>query len=122
MKAFKLHQPIPELQPIGRVSLLGATPTDGDPQVAAAMIYGAPQDAFTCGLFSATRGGFTMIYPFTEHATVLEGEVELTVAGSGKTQRFQPGDSWFVEQGTEVQWKVVSERFVKHYLANVEHK
>ncbi len=34
MQAFKLDQPVPELQPIGSVSLLGATPTEGDPQVA----------------------------------------------------------------------------------------
>lgn len=31
MQAFKLDQPVPELQPIGSVSLLGATPTEGDP-------------------------------------------------------------------------------------------
>ncbi len=41
-----------------------------------------------------------MTYPFTEHATVLEGEVELTVSG-GEPRRFAPGDSWFVKQGTE---------------------
>ncbi len=87
MHAFKLKHPVPDLQPIGSVSLLGATPTAGDPQVAGAMIYGEPQDAFTCGLFSSTEGSFTMTYPFTEHATVLEGEVELTVAG-GEPQRF----------------------------------
>lgn len=63
MHAFKLNQPVPELQPIGSVSLLGALPTEGDPQVAVAMIYGKPEDVFTCGLFSSTRGGFTMIYP-----------------------------------------------------------
>lgn len=74
MHAFKLKHPVPDLQPIGSVSLLGATPTAGDPQVAGAMIYGEPQDAFTCGLFSSTEGSFTMTYPFTEHATVLEGE------------------------------------------------
>ena len=34
MHAFKLKHPVPELQPIGSVSLLGATPTAGDPQVA----------------------------------------------------------------------------------------
>ncbi len=74
MQAFKLNQPVPELQPIGSVSLLGALPTEGDPSRAVAMIYGKPEDVFTCGLFSSTRGGFTMIYPFTEHATVLEGK------------------------------------------------
>ncbi len=114
MHAFKLKHPVPDLQPIGSVSLLGATPTAGDPQVAGAMIYGEPQDAFTCGLFSSTEGSFTMTYPFTEHATVLEGEVELTVAG-GEPQRFAPGDSWFVKQGTEVEWKILTPRFVKHY-------
>ncbi|HFP9496779.1 TPA: cupin domain-containing protein, partial [Klebsiella pneumoniae] len=35
-------------------------------------------------------------------------------------QRFAPGDSWFVKQGTEVEWKILTPRFVKHYLANVE--
>ncbi|EMO1696145.1 cytoplasmic protein, partial [Salmonella enterica] len=28
MHAFKLNQPVPELQPIGSVSLLGALPTE----------------------------------------------------------------------------------------------
>lgn len=119
MYIFKLGQPLPELETIGSVSLLGATPTEGDPQAAARMIYGAPGDSFTCGIFSATQGGFSMTYPFTEHATVIEGEVELTIAGD-KPQRFAPGDSWFVKQGTEVQWRVLSPRVVKHYLANVE--
>ena len=100
MHAFKLKHPVPDLQPIGSVSLLGATPTAGDPR--RAMIYGEPQDAFTCGL--RPLRSFTMTYPFTEHATVLEGEVELTVAG-GEPQRFAPGDSWFVKQGTEVEGK-----------------
>lgn len=31
MHAFKLNQPVPELQPIGSVNLLGALPTEGDP-------------------------------------------------------------------------------------------
>ena len=52
---------------------------------------------------------------------MLEGEVELTVSG-GKPQRFAPGDSWFVKQGTEVEWKILTPRFVKHYLANVESR
>ncbi|QCR38310.1 cupin domain-containing protein [Nissabacter sp. SGAir0207] len=119
MTPLKLNQPIPELQPIGSIRLLGATPTEGDPQAAGAMIFGEPGDDLTCGLFSATRGGFRMTYPFTEHATLLEGEIELTNEATGETTRYRPGDSWFVEQGTAVRWQVLSERFVKHYLANV---
>ena len=119
MYAFKLNHPLPELEAIGSISVLGATPTEGDPQVATRAIFGGSGDALTCGIFSSSRGAFTMIYPFTEHATVLEGEVELTVAGSAP-QCFAPGDSWFVKQGTEVQWRILSARFVKHYLACVE--
>ncbi len=44
-----------------------------------------------------------MIYPFTEHATVLEGSGTL-FAGQG-TITLPPGDGGFVEQGT-VAWKV----------------
>ncbi len=80
MQAFKLDQPVPELQPIGSVSLLGQRRPKAIRRWRA-MVYGEPQDAFTCGLFSSTQGSFTMTYPFTEHATVLEGEVELTVSG-----------------------------------------
>lgn len=122
MKAIKLHDPIPELNPIGSISVLGATPLSGDPQAALLMLYGEPQDAFTCGLFSATQGSFSMTYPFTEQATVLEGEVELTVESTGITTRYQPGDTWFAEQGTTVLWKVLTPRFVKCYLANVEQR
>lgn len=31
MHAFKLNQPVPELQPVGSVSLLGALPTKAIP-------------------------------------------------------------------------------------------
>ncbi|MCZ4060825.1 cupin domain-containing protein [Pantoea sp. LMR881] len=122
MKSIKLNDPIPDLHPIGSVSLLGATPIEGDPQVAGLMIYGEPQDAFSCGLFSSTQGSFSMTYPFTEQATVLEGEVELTVEATERTTRYQKGDTWFAEQGTAVLWKVLTPRFVKCYLANVESR
>ncbi len=56
MHAFKLKHPVPDLQPIGSVSLLGATPTAGDPQVAGAMIYGEPQDALPADCFRPLRG------------------------------------------------------------------
>lgn len=31
MQAFKLNQPVPELQPIGECQPVGALPTEGDP-------------------------------------------------------------------------------------------
>ncbi len=118
MNSFKLNQPIPQLQPIGSVSVLGATPGAGDPQAGLNMVFGTPTDKLSCGIFSATKGTFTMIYPFTEHATVLEGEVALTV--NGETTHYHKGDSWFVEQGTAVEWEVLTDRFVKNYFAHIE--
>jgi uncharacterized cupin superfamily protein len=120
MHAFKLDQPVPELQPIGSVSLLGATPTAGDPQVAGAMVYGEPQDAFTCGLFSSTEGVYHDLSVYrTRHRAGRR-------SGADRRRRqaaaLCPGDSWFVKQGTEVEWKILTPRFVKHYLANVESR
>ena len=121
MKAFKLKHAIPELSQIDSVADLGATVVDGDPQAAVATIYGKPGDALTCGLFSATQGSFRMTSPFTEHATVLEGVVDITDDASGKTERYQAGDGWFIRQGTVTTWKVLSGRMVKHYLAQREN-
>ncbi|WP_165699605.1 cupin domain-containing protein [Chimaeribacter californicus] len=122
MNPLKLNHATPPLTAIGSVSNLGATVVEGDPQVSVAMIYGEPQDAFTCGLFASTRGAFRMTYPFTEHATMLEGEVEITNELTGESERYKVGDGWFVEQGTPTTWRVLTDHFVKHYLANVEDR
>ncbi|MGV3215274.1 cupin domain-containing protein [Staphylococcus simulans] len=45
--------------------------------------------------------------------------MELTVAGR-EPHRSAPGDRWFLNPGTEVEWKILTPGFVKHYLANVE--
>lgn len=60
-----------------------------------------------------------MIYFFIEYVIVLEGEVEFIVVGQ-ELICFLSGDSWFVEQGIEVVWKVLMFCFVKYYLVNVE--
>lgn len=119
MKALHLNQPLPPLTGIGSVSQLGSEVIAGDPQASVALIHGAPDDNLSCGLFACTPGEFTMIYPFTEHATVLEGRVQLTDEASGETQTYGPGDSWLVEKGTAVRWRIEGQRFVKHYLAVV---
>ncbi len=112
------NQPLPELMPVGSIENLGSTVLEGNPEASIAMLHGAPTDALTCGIFSCTKGRFEMVYPFTEHATVLEGQVELINKSTGDTQVFSAGDSWFVEQGTNVEWNIQSDRFVKHYLGS----
>lgn len=119
MYVFKFKYLVFDLQLIGSVSLFGVMLIVGDLQVVGVMIYGELQDVFICGLFLFIEGSFIMIYLFIEYVIVLEGEVELIVVG-GELQCFVLGDSWFVKQGIEVEWKILMLCFVKYYLVNVE--
>lgn len=108
---------IPALDPWGTVADLGAEMIEGDLKASGKMIFGAPTDPLSCGYFAVTRGRFRMIYPYTEHAVVVEGTATLTDERTGTTKTYDVGDAWFVEKGTPVLWEVTSERFVKNYFA-----
>jgi len=101
----------------GTVDNLGSEILEGACEIAGQMLFGAPTDPISCAYFSVTKGKFRMVYPFNEHATVVEGHVKLTDERTGETQTFGPGDSWFIEKGTPVLWEVTGDRFTKNYLA-----
>jgi hypothetical protein len=42
------------------------------------MTFGAPTDPVSSAYFGTTQGKFRMVYPFSEQATVVTGEVVLT--------------------------------------------
>src|SRR3712207_2344107 len=65
-----------ELVDLGAPSDLGGTVLEGDPRISARIDYA--QGALLAGVFQATRGKVRIEFPFTEHATILDGEVELT--------------------------------------------
>ena len=67
----------------------------------------------------ATRGKVEVTFPFSEHATILEGEVILTDE-SGQTHTYRPGDSYFIKQGQVVIWDVKGERVIKSFFNIVE--
>jgi len=119
MKPILLNGNLPEMALIGSVTNLGSTVIEGDPQASIAMLNGGPEDAVACGIFKCTKGVFSMQYPFTEHATILEGKLKLKDLDSGEMNTFGPGDSWFVKQGSNIEWNVISDHFVKHYLSVV---
>jgi uncharacterized protein len=107
-----------ELEPWGKVSDLGAQVLDGgDISAFGKMTSGAPTDPVSAGYFGTTRGKFRLVYPFSEQATVVEGELRITDESTGETHTFKAGDSWFVTKGTSTLWEVVSDGFVKHYFA-----
>jgi len=117
MKALLLNGTLPEMAEIGSVTNLGSTVIEGDPQASIAMIDGAPEDTVACGIFKCTKGIFSMQYPFTEHATVIEGRLKLKNIDTGEESTFGPGDSWFVAQGSKIEWHIISNHFIKHYLS-----
>ena len=104
----------------GKLSDLGAQILEGgDVAAFGKMTYGAPTDPVSAGYFGTTKGRFRLVYPFSEQATVVAGEVRITDESTGETNTFKAGDSWFVQKGTSTVWEVVSDGFVKHYFAVV---
>lgn len=110
---------IPDLDSWGTVADLGAEKLEGELAAFGKMIFGAPTDPLSCGYFAVTRGKFRMIYPYTEHAVVVEGRATLTNELTGEAKSYGVGDAWFVEKGTPTLWEVTSDRFVKNYFAAV---
>lgn len=101
----------------GTVADLGSEILEGDGKCFGKMTFGAPTDPVSSAYFGTTKSKFRMVYPFNEQATVVYGEVILTDESTGKSTHYKTGDSWSVTKGTPVLWEVVSDGFVKHYLA-----
>jgi len=113
-----LAQTPPIMDAWGSVTDLGAELIEGEGHIYGKMLFGAPDSALSCAYFGVTKGEFRMVYPFNEHAVVVEGDATLTDLNTGIAQRFGIGDAWFVEKGTPVSWEVHSDRFVKNYSAS----
>lgn len=107
---------IPELDAWGSVTDLGAESLEGDVKAYGKMLFGAPTDPLACGYFGCTKGRFRMVYPYTEHAVVMEGSATLTNERTGEARTYNVGDAWFVEKDTPVLWEVHTDRFVKNYF------
>src|SRR5262249_405330 len=70
-------------------------------------------------VFQATRGKVLIHFPFTEHATILDGEVALTDE-EGHHHLFKPGDSYVIKQGSNIIWDVRGERVQKSFFNRTE--
>ncbi|HEX7391092.1 MAG TPA: cupin domain-containing protein [Acidiphilium sp.] len=108
---------IPALAPWGSITDLGSESLDGDVKAFGAITHGTPDAPLSAGYFGCTQGAFRMVYPFTEHAVVLEGEVTLLNEATGDAVTYKPGDAWMIEKGTPVRWTIHTPHFVKHYMA-----
>lgn len=75
----------------------------GDIQIFARFDYIAGN--MTCGVFQSKGiGRAKVILPFTEHATILYGEVTMT-DDTGRRHVYREGDSYLMKQGTGIIWE-----------------
>ena len=105
--------PDSDLVDLGAPEALGGKVLEGSPKISARVDFN--EDGMMAGIFEATTGTAEVHFPFTEHATILEGEVTITDA-SGQSHTFRPGDSYLIEQGQVVIWDVRGERVRKSFL------
>ena len=117
MLSLTKHYSTLTLQNIGSVANLGFSLIEGEVEALLFPTLGQPADPIHASYFGCTKGKFRMAYPFSEQATVMEGQCVITNIATGERMQFGVGDSWFIRQGTELLWEVTTERFVKHYLA-----
>ncbi|MCO7632230.1 cupin domain-containing protein [Pseudomonas guariconensis] len=117
LTAAKQGVQLSELDDWGTVADLGSEILEGEVKAFGKMTHGAPTDPVSSAYFGTTRGTFRMVYPFDEQAVIVTGEIQLTDESTGQVTRYKAGDAWFVTKGTPVLWEVLSESFVKHYLA-----
>jgi len=103
----------------GTVANLGSEILSGECAAFGDMLFGAPDSAVSCGYFRCTKGSFRMVYPFNEHATVVDGTVTLTNEATGVSVTYGPGEGWFIEKGTSILWEIESDSFTKNYFAVV---
>ena len=105
------------LQPLGAPGDLGGEVVSGDPKLFGRIDF--KEGNLTAGLFMATSGVVRIHFPFTEHATILEGEVTLTDE-AGQTRTLKAGDSYFIRQNQVILWDVKGKHVIKSFFNIVE--
>jgi uncharacterized protein len=102
---------------LGAPEALGGRVLEGNPEIFARIDYSHKGTA--AGLFKATTGKIEIFFPFTEHATILEGEVTLTDE-LGQSHTYKPGDSYLIRQGQTIIWEVKGKQVIKSFFNTVE--
>lgn len=109
--------PQQQLVDLGDPADLGGEVLEGNPAISARIDYA--DGTLTADVFQATRGKVLIHFPFTEHATILSGSVELTDS-TGVHVTLHPGDSYLITQGSDILWEVDGARVQKSFTNRVE--
>jgi len=102
-----------DLVDLGPPENLGGKVLEGSPKISARIDF--QEGNLLGGIFEATTGKVEVTFPFTEHATILEGEVILTDE-SGKSYTYRPGDTYLIKQGQVIVWDVKVDRVRKTFF------
>jgi len=115
MRVYSLKKQVDQstLVSFGPPEALGGQVLTGSPQLYGRIDF--QQGNMLGGLFMATTGLIRVTFPFTEHATILEGEVTLTDE-TGKTHTYKAGDSYFIRQGSVILWDVKGSHVIKSFF------
>lgn len=91
-----------------------ALETDGDLQTQVTVDF--QNEAAMGGVFRQVKGRAEIVWPATEHAFVIEGEVIIHYRAENKTVTYKPGDGWLIKKGERVTWTVTTPTFMKSYF------
>lgn len=117
LTAIQFGTKLSQLESWGSLTGIGGEILDGgDVQAFGKMTHGAPTDAVSAGYFGTAKGKFRLVYPFSEQATIVTGEVRITDESTSEAREYKAGDTWFVTKGTSTVWEVLGDEVVKHYL------
>ncbi|MHA3103042.1 cupin domain-containing protein [Acinetobacter sp. ANC 3791] len=83
------------------------------------MTLGAPTDSISAGYFATKKGKYRLVYPFSEQAVIVAGELSITDESTGEIHNYKAGDFFVAAKGTSTVWEVKSDFFIKHYFAAV---
>ncbi|MGI9294103.1 MAG: cupin domain-containing protein [Pseudomonadales bacterium] len=107
-----------KLEHLGTPEVLGGkTLSENDITFSAHCDFGSVDEPMSAGLFEATKGRFSITYPFSELATLVDGEIQLTdESGNSVTYKGGDGCSWFVRKGETIIWDVKTETARKSFF------
>jgi uncharacterized cupin superfamily protein len=81
---------------LGSLENLGATVLEGTTECWVRIDFAS--GGLRAGQFASSPAKIQFTFPYTEHATILEGEVTFTDE-QGRCETYRPGDSYFIAQG-----------------------
>ncbi|MCG2574098.1 cupin domain-containing protein [Acinetobacter sp. ME22] len=109
-----------DLDAWGQITDLGGELlTEHNVDIFGKMTLGAPTDAISAGYFGTKQGKYRLVYPFSEQAVIVAGELSITDESTGETHNYNAGDFFVAAKGTSTVWEVKSDFFIKHYFAAV---